>query len=63
MFISWTEGQYVPKRYWPISRCAGSVGENGSGCVGDTYPRLFFARVANTGLTLDVVCKSGRCRT
>jgi hypothetical protein len=27
------------------------------------HPRVFFARVASKGLMLEVVCKSGKCRT
>jgi hypothetical protein len=31
--------------------------------AGAPHPRLFFVRVANKGLRLDVARKSGRCRT
>jgi hypothetical protein len=31
--------------------------------AGSTHPRCFFVRVANKGVMVDAVCKSGKCGT
>jgi len=40
-----------------------SAREDEGGTVPLYHPRVFFVRVANKGLMLEVVCKSGKCRT